>query len=123
MTDQSPNDAFHSSSFLQGHNAAFMEQLSARYAEDPQAVDESWRRFFAGLPMAVWCRGAQARSRVGVSLTAVSTAALALYDMIKAVDKHASITDMRVLAKSGGKSGSWDIAPQQLPNPEGELRA
>lgn len=57
------------------------------------------------------------------ALTAVSTAALALYDMIKAVDKHASITDMRVLAKSGGKSGSWDIAPQQLPNPEGELRA
>ncbi|NNU78932.1 2-oxoglutarate dehydrogenase E1 component [Halovulum dunhuangense] len=49
MTDQSPNDAFHSSSFLQGHNAAFMEQLYARYADDPQAVDESWRRFFAGL--------------------------------------------------------------------------
>lgn len=43
------------------------------------------------------------------ALTAVSTAALALYDMIKAVDKHATITDMRVLAKSGGKSGSWSI--------------
>lgn len=57
------------------------------------------------------------------ALTAVSTAALALYDMIKAVDKHASITDMRVLAKSGGKSGSWDIAPQQHVNPEGEIRA
>lgn len=57
------------------------------------------------------------------ALTAVSTAALALYDMIKAVDKHASITDMRVLAKSGGKSGSWDIAPQQHENPEGEIRA
>lgn len=57
------------------------------------------------------------------ALTAVSTAALALYDMIKAVDKHASITDMRVLAKSGGKSGSWDIAPQRHPNPEGEIQA
>lgn len=57
------------------------------------------------------------------ALTAASTAALALYDMIKAVDKHASITDMRVLAKSGGKSGSWDIAPQQHENPEGEIRA
>lgn len=57
------------------------------------------------------------------ALTAVSTAALALYDMIKAVDKHASITDMRVLAKSGGKSGSWNVAPQQYENPEGEIRA
>jgi len=41
------------------------------------------------------------------ALTAVSVAALTLYDMIKAVDKHAVITDMRVLAKSGGKSGDW----------------
>ena len=57
------------------------------------------------------------------ALTAVSTAALALYDMIKAVDKHASIGGMRVLAKSGGKSGSWNIAPQQLEKPQGEIRA
>lgn len=57
------------------------------------------------------------------ALTAVSTAALALYDMIKAVDKHASITNMRVLAKSGGKSGSWNIAPQLHATPQGELNA
>ena len=41
------------------------------------------------------------------ALTAASVAALTLYDMIKAVDKHAVITDIRVLAKSGGKSGDW----------------
>ncbi|GAA1000161.1 cyclic pyranopterin monophosphate synthase MoaC [Subtercola frigoramans] len=41
------------------------------------------------------------------ALTAASIAALTLYDMIKAVDKHASITDIAVLAKSGGKSGDW----------------
>ena len=41
------------------------------------------------------------------ALTAVTTAALTVYDMIKAVDKHAEITDVRVLAKSGGKSGDW----------------
>ena len=46
MTDQSRNEAFRSSSFLQGHNAAYVDQLHARYADDPQAVDESWRRFF-----------------------------------------------------------------------------
>ncbi|WP_342022116.1 cyclic pyranopterin monophosphate synthase MoaC [Arthrobacter citreus] len=43
------------------------------------------------------------------ALTAASVAALTLYDMIKAVDKHASITDIRVLAKSGGKSGDWSL--------------
>lgn len=43
------------------------------------------------------------------ALTAVSTAALALYDMIKAVDKHAVISGIRVFSKSGGKSGSWTI--------------
>jgi cyclic pyranopterin phosphate synthase len=41
------------------------------------------------------------------ALTAVSVAALALIDMIKAVDKHARITDVRVTAKSGGRSGDW----------------
>ena len=42
------------------------------------------------------------------ALTAVSVSALTLYDMIKAVDKHAVITDTRVVAKSGGKSGDWE---------------
>lgn len=41
------------------------------------------------------------------ALTAVSVAALALIDMIKAVDRHARITDVRVTAKSGGRSGDW----------------
>ena len=49
MTDQSPNDIFHASSFMQGHNAEYIEQLYARYADDPNAVDESWRAFFQAL--------------------------------------------------------------------------
>jgi 2-oxoglutarate dehydrogenase E1 component len=49
MTDQSPNDIFHASSFLQGHNADYIEQLYARYENNPGAVDESWRAFFASL--------------------------------------------------------------------------
>jgi cyclic pyranopterin phosphate synthase len=43
------------------------------------------------------------------ALTAASVAALTLYDMIKAVDKHVVITDIRVTAKSGGKSGDWVV--------------
>ncbi|MGO1949932.1 MAG: cyclic pyranopterin monophosphate synthase MoaC [Mycobacteriaceae bacterium] len=43
------------------------------------------------------------------ALTAVTSAALTVYDMIKAVDKQAVIDGIRVLAKSGGKSGDWDV--------------
>ncbi len=43
------------------------------------------------------------------ALTAVTTAALTVYDMIKAVDKLAVIEGIRVLAKSGGKSGDWAV--------------
>ncbi|MDV4168653.1 2-oxoglutarate dehydrogenase E1 component [Rhodovulum sp. FJ3] len=49
MNDQSPNDIFHASSFLQGHNAEYIEQLYAQYANDPNAVDEAWQEFFRAL--------------------------------------------------------------------------
>ncbi|RED11776.1 2-oxoglutarate dehydrogenase E1 component [Pontivivens insulae] len=49
MTDQSSNDQFHNSSFLQGHNAEYVEQLHARYVADPASVDASWQDFFAQL--------------------------------------------------------------------------
>jgi cyclic pyranopterin phosphate synthase len=48
--------------------------------------------------------------RTGVemeALTAVSVAALTLFDMIKAVDPAARIDDIRVLRKEGGKTGTW----------------
>ncbi|KQQ00712.1 MULTISPECIES: cyclic pyranopterin monophosphate synthase MoaC [unclassified Rathayibacter] len=50
--------------------------------------------------------------RTGVemeALTAVTVAALTVYDMLKAVDRGAVITDVRVLAKAGGRSGSWSV--------------
>jgi cyclic pyranopterin phosphate synthase len=48
--------------------------------------------------------------RTGVemeALTAVAVAALALVDMVKAIDPAAVISDIRVEEKSGGKTGSW----------------
>ncbi|MFI6700023.1 cyclic pyranopterin monophosphate synthase MoaC [Streptomyces sp. NPDC050509] len=48
--------------------------------------------------------------RTGVemeALTAVSVAALTVVDMVKAVDKGAVITDVRVEEKTGGRSGTW----------------
>ena len=51
--------------------------------------------------------------RTGVemeALTAVSVAALTVVDMVKAVDKGAVISDVRLESKSGGKSGDWTRA-------------
>ena len=51
--------------------------------------------------------------RTGVemeALTAVSVAALTVYDMCKAVDRGMTITDVKLLEKHGGKSGSF-VAP------------
>jgi cyclic pyranopterin monophosphate synthase len=53
------------------------------------------------------------RGRTGVemeALTAVSVAALTVYDMCKAVDRGMTITDIRLTRKSGGKSGSYEAA-------------
>lgn len=51
------------------------------------------------------------RGRTGVemeALTAASVAALTVYDMCKAVDRGMMITDLRLLRKSGGRSGDWE---------------
>jgi cyclic pyranopterin phosphate synthase len=48
--------------------------------------------------------------RTGVemeALTCVAVAGLALVDMVKAVDRAATITDVRVESKTGGRSGTW----------------
>lgn len=49
-----------------------------------------------------------ATGRTGVemeAMTAVAIASLTLYDMVKAVDRQAVLTDIRLISKSGGKSG------------------
>jgi cyclic pyranopterin phosphate synthase len=53
------------------------------------------------------------KGRTGVemeALTAVSVAALTVYDMVKAADKGMRITDIRLTHKSGGKSGTFEAA-------------
>jgi cyclic pyranopterin phosphate synthase len=57
--------------------------------------------------------------RTGVemeALTAVSVAALAIVDMVKGMDKSTSIADVRLIAKTGGKSGAW-ARPAASPRP------
>ena len=49
MNDQSRNSEFKASSFMQGHNAEYLEQLYAQYAQDPKALDETWQEFFKAM--------------------------------------------------------------------------
>ena len=49
MARQDANEAFAQTAFLYGGNAAYIEQLYARYSEDPASVAPEWREFFASL--------------------------------------------------------------------------
>ena len=57
---------------------------------------------------------ARTTGRTGVemeALTAATVAGLTLYDMLKAVDRGMRITEVRLIAKSGGRSGDWRAGP------------
>jgi 2-oxoglutarate dehydrogenase E1 component len=49
MARQDANNAFAMTSFLYGGNAAYIEDLYARFKEDPGSLDETWREFFSNL--------------------------------------------------------------------------
>ena len=49
MTRQPKNEAFVRTSFLQGANAAYIEEMQAQYARNPGSVSDEWRHFFASL--------------------------------------------------------------------------
>ena len=45
------------------------------------------------------------------ALTAVSIAALTVYDMLKSMDRGMTIEDIQLVRKEGGKSGTWERSP------------
>ncbi len=74
-------------------------------------VDAVDVEFFADGPEALAIRATVTTTgRTGVemeALTAVSVAALTVIDMLKAVQKDLTITDVGLLEKTGGRSGAW----------------
>lgn len=71
------------------------------------AADVTIEEVEAGARLTVTTRVA---ARTGVemeAMTAAAVGAVALYDMIKGLDRSAEITGVRLLSKSGGKSGDW----------------
>ncbi len=71
------------------------------------AVSVDLRVVEAGVEIVTTVRTADRTGIEMEALTGVCGAALAMVDMIKAVDRAARITDVRVVAKSGGRSGDW----------------
>ena len=70
-------------------------------------VDVAMDRSLPGLRIQAW---ASSRGRTGVemeALTAATVALLTLYDMAKSIDRAMEISGIRLIAKSGGKSGDW----------------
>lgn len=64
---------------------------------------------------------ASAEARTGVemeALTAVSAACLTLYDMCKSADRSMEIVAIRLLEKSGGRSGNYSRHPSQTSDPQ-----
>lgn len=71
-------------------------------------VEVSVERTGRGARIQVLC-GVDARTGVEMeAMTGASVAALTLYDMIKGIDRGAAIETVRLLTKSGGKSGEWN---------------
>ncbi|MGP3534656.1 cyclic pyranopterin monophosphate synthase MoaC [Microbacterium sp. RD1] len=70
----------------------------------------------AAVELEITAEGVEIEARVGTAdrtgvemeaLTAVSVAALAVVDMVKGMDRGTVIEDVRIVAKSGGRSGEW----------------
>ena len=73
----------------------------------PHHVAVDITRTETGARIEVTC---EVEARTGVemeAMTAASIGAVALYDMVKGVDRSAQISAVRLLAKSGGRSGEW----------------
>ncbi len=67
----------------------------------------------AGLPGVRITATVKTSGQTGVemeALTAVTTAALTVYDMLKAAEKGMRIEGVRLISKTGGKSGTWEAA-------------
>jgi len=66
---------------------------------------------------------AKVTGRTGIemeAMTAVSVACLTIYDMAKSADRGMAITGIRLVEKSGGRSGLWQIADRIVPEEESD---
>ncbi|MCZ6765172.1 MAG: hypothetical protein O7C63_09585, partial [Alphaproteobacteria bacterium] len=69
------------------------------------------------LDLAAVARGVDRTGMEMEAMTAASVAALTVYDMCKSADKAIRISDIRLLRKTGGKSGSYETSEPETRDP------
>ena len=106
------DETFHEESFLSGVNASYIEDLQARYEEDPRSVDPEWQAFFGRLdddPSAV------AKNAKGASWKAPNWPQVANGEIVSALDGNwgtaETVIVQKIKAKAEPKGG---ISEQDL---------
>ena len=105
MSRDAKNAAFAQSSFLDGTNAAYIEQMQAIYERNPGGVPDEWRQFFASMD-----DGSAAH---GPSWAKNGTAAESDKDLLGALtgDYGPSETEMRGRVEARARQGGYDLTP------------
>src|SRR5476651_900186 len=103
MSRQDANAAFARTSFLYGGNAAYIEDLYAKYERDPAAVDAEWREFFTSLKD----NGSDVvKSARGTSWKKPNWPLRPDGDLVAALDGQWAETEKRLAEKISGKLGN-----------------
>jgi len=102
MAREASNQGFLNSSFLDGGNAAYIEDLYARYEKNPSSVDESWRTFFE--QMRGDDRAAIEKSAKGPSWKKTGWPLIANGELVAAMDGNWAATEIAVGNKIKGKA-------------------
>ena len=107
MSRQDQNKAFLETSFLYGGNAAYIEQLEARYAKDPSSVSTEWREFFEALkddPASV------EKSAAGASWKKPNWPVTPRTDLVSALDGNWAEVEKAIGDKLKGKADAGKAA-------------
>ena len=107
MAREASNQGFLNSSFLDGGNAAYVEDLYARYEKNPSSVDESWRAFFE--QMKGDDRAAIEKSAKAPSWKKPGWPLIANGELVAALDGNWAATEIAVGTKIKGKAASKGI--------------
>src|SRR5487761_2070304 len=101
MSRQDANAAFARTSFLYGGNAAYIEDLYAKYESDPAAVEAEWREFFKSLKDD---RAAVVKSAEGASWTKPNWPVRPSDDLVAALDGNWAETEKKIGDKISAKA-------------------
>ncbi len=114
MARQPANDAFLSTSFLYGANAGWIEDLYARYRQDPASVDAEWRAFFHGLNEA---EADPVRNAQGASWARPDWPVAANGDLVSALDGNWPAAAEKAVGdkiKARAQAAGQDVSAEQV---------